>query len=101
MWKGYGLEIYSRDSERRLTSHRVRKNAKMGIVSAIERQIYYFKTQFDVHITEEECNDGFEENCSSLKLLDYSCKMPTKGIAICMLLNIPVNILNIFFILVM
>lgn len=43
MWKGYGLEIYSRDSERRLTSHRVRKNAKTGIVSAIERQRRYFK----------------------------------------------------------
>lgn len=95
MWKGYGLGIYSRDSERRLTSHRVRKNAKMGIVSATERQIYYFKTQFDVRITEKERNGGFEENCS-LKLLDYSCKMPTKGIAICMLLNILVNILNIF-----
>lgn len=53
MWKGYGLGIYSSDSERRLTSHRVRKNAKMGIVSAIERQIYYFKTQFDVRITEK------------------------------------------------
>lgn len=64
----------------------------MGIVSAIERQIHYFKTQCDVRITEKECNGGFEENCASLKLLGCSCKMPTKGIAICMLLNILVNI---------
>lgn len=41
----------------------------MGIVSAIERQIHYFKTQCDVRITEKECNGGFEENCASLKLL--------------------------------
>lgn len=41
----------------------------MGIVSAIERQIHYFKTQCDVRITEKECNGGFEENCASWKLL--------------------------------
>lgn len=69
----------------------------MGIVSAIERQIHYFKTQCDVHITEKERNGGFEEKCAALKLLDCSCKMPTKGIAICLLLNILANTWNIFY----
>lgn len=34
----------------------------MGIVSAIERQRHYFKTQCDVHITEKERNGDFEED---------------------------------------
>lgn len=47
-------------------------------------------------VLQKKRNGGFEENRSTLKLLDYSCKMPTKSIVIYMLLNILVNILNIF-----
>lgn len=52
MWKGYILEIYSRDLEHRLTfKSQGEKNTKMEIASAIEKQMHYFKTPCDVQKT--------------------------------------------------
>lgn len=53
MWKGYILEIFSRDLELTFKSQG-EKNTKMEIASAIERQMPYFKTQCDVHKPEKQ-----------------------------------------------
>lgn len=92
MWKGYILEIYSRDLERRLTfKSQGEKNTKMEIASAIERQMPYFKTQCDVCKKEKQYNIGLEENWVSLKLLVLFLQDATNGIVVCVLLTILIN----------
>lgn len=99
MWNGYALEIYSRDSERRLASHRVRKMPKWEqFLQQKDRDIILEHNVMSV--LQKKSVMVILKKIASLKLSDCSCKMPTKGIPLCMLLNILVNILNIFFILV-
>lgn len=78
------LEIYATDLECRLIfkSQSEKKIPEMETDPTIERQMHYFKMQYDVHKIESQyigLKNIFFNFCY------YSCKMPTKGINICVI----------------